>query len=543
MTASTCLNRLTFTGRVDAVFIYIINIGPSEQKTVMLVFALVITFSLFQKYLRRFYGFQEVDPAGRRKRSLSSKLKDMQSFFGLNQTGNLDSYTLAVMQTPRCGVPDVHDYVHSQGNRWTKNVLTYSVGRYTSDLPASTVDSLIASALDMWAKVSPLRFIRSFSQQADIMVEFGSNEHGDSFPFDGPKGTLAHAFDPGEGIGGDVHFDEDELWTAGFNSSASDCQTEGTSHQSQAGFDSYLEKFVGEMWDVGENGVLLQGVFDNDRVLPVTCLSPTPGFNLYLVAAHEFGHALGLRHSQNPESLMYPTYRARKTHNLLSSEDIMNINVIYEPSIKRPYYYPRLSWSYPFKPWYAGSYFPMAVKEKCSPGLSFDSVTTLGEAIFFFKGGYLWIKHNNKNDVKEGPIYNFMPKISSKIDAAYWLPQRSAAYLISGTDTDSSARSSYWTVKGSQVKGRDKNISSFGFPAWVQQVDAAAHIHRTVHTLFFTQHLYWKYNEHRKAMEDSYPRNISDDFPGINKPISAAVYKHGFLHLFLGAEVCKYDIK
>uniref|UniRef100_A0A4W4DPA4 Peptidase metallopeptidase domain-containing protein n=1 Tax=Electrophorus electricus TaxID=8005 RepID=A0A4W4DPA4_ELEEL len=412
----------------------------------------LITFSLFQKYLRRFYGFQEVDPAGRRKRSLSSKLKDMQSFFGLNQTGNLDSYTLAVMQTPRCGVPDVHDYVHSQGNRWTKNVLTY---RYTSDLPASTVDSLIASALDMWAKVSPLRFIRSFSQQADIMVEFGSNEHGDSFPFDGPKGTLAHAFDPGEGIGGDVHFDEDELWTA--------------------------------------------------------------GFNLYLVAAHEFGHALGLRHSQNPESLMYPTYRARKTHNLLSSEDIMNINVIYG--------------IYPFKPWYAGSYFPMAVKEKCSPGLSFDSVTTLGEAIFFFKGGYLWIKHNNKNDVKEGPIYNFMPKISSKIDAAYWLPQRSAAYLISGTDTDSSAR------------GRDKNISSFGFPAWVQQVDAAAHIHRTVHTLFFTQHLYWKYNEHRKAMEDSYPRNISDDFPGINKPISAAVYKHGFLHLFLGAEVCKYDIK
>uniref|UniRef100_A0A4W4DPZ8 Peptidase metallopeptidase domain-containing protein n=1 Tax=Electrophorus electricus TaxID=8005 RepID=A0A4W4DPZ8_ELEEL len=233
---------------------------------VVLLVLPLITFSLFQKYLRRFYGFQEVDPAGRRKRSLSSKLKDMQSFFGLNQTGNLDSYTLAVMQTPRCGVPDVHDYVHSQGNRWTKNVLTYSVGRYTSDLPASTVDSLIASALDMWAKVSPLRFIRSFSQQADIMVEF---EHGDSFPFDGPKGTLAHAFDPGEGIGGDVHFDEDELWTAGFNSSASD------------------------------------------------------------FAAHEFGHALGLRHSQNPESLMYPTYRARKTHNLLSSEDIMNINVIY----------------------------------------------------------------------------------------------------------------------------------------------------------------------------------------------------------------------
>ncbi|GAA6109642.1 matrix metalloproteinase-20-like [Tachysurus ichikawai] len=431
---------------------------------------------LAAKYIERFYSFQK-GPPGHKKRShpsFSSKLKDMQSFFGLDQTGSLDTETLDEMKRPRCGVPDIEEYVYNRGNRWKKNVITYNIGKYTNDLPVSTVDSLIGAALDVWANASPLRFFRSSSQQADIMVEFGSKYHGDNYPFDGPKGTLAHAFDPGEGVGGDVHFDDDELWTA-----------------------------------------------------------DSRGFSLYLVAAHEFGHSLGLKHSQNPQSLMYPTYRKRQPQNMLSSEDILNINALYGPSITSSYY-PRLNWNHPFKSWYTGYYYPRAVKDKCNPDLSFDSVTNVGTSIFFFKGRYLWIR-DNKHGIKEGPINTFIPKINSSIDAAYWLGKNSTTFLFRG--------SSYWTVKDSRIKGLRQKISSFHFPASVSHIDAAVYIPNTGHILFFTLDHYWRYDVRRKAMDKSNSHIIAEDFPGIKTPISAALYKHGFIHFFVGAEVYKYDVK
>ncbi|KAG9491347.1 hypothetical protein GDO78_000051 [Eleutherodactylus coqui] len=197
----------------------------------------------------------------------------MQKFFSMKVTGKLDTATMNMMKTPRCGMPDVAAYsTFPRRPRWQKTSITYRIVNYTPDLPASVVDDSIQRAFNVWSQVTPLRFTKVNNREADILIQFSARGHGDQFPFDGPNGVLAHAYAPGPRIGGDAHFDEDERWTNTF----------------------YL------------------------------------GFNLFLVAAHEFGHSLGLDHSTDRRALMFPNYRYVDTNNFrLSRDDINGIQSLY----------------------------------------------------------------------------------------------------------------------------------------------------------------------------------------------------------------------
>ncbi|XP_069828071.1 matrix metalloproteinase-20-like [Dendropsophus ebraccatus] len=391
----------------------------------------------------------------------SRKIKKMQEFFGLQVTGKLDYSTMAVMNKPRCGMPDVANYHVFPGEpKWKKSTLTYRIEKYTASMSKLDVDRAIDMGLRAWSEATPLSFVKTNQGEADIMISFESGDHGDSYPFDGPRGTLAHAFAPGEGLGGDTHFDNAERWTTGTN-----------------------------------------------------------GFNLFTVAAHEFGHALGLGHSSDPSALMYPTYKYQHpTGFRLPKDDVKGIQALY--GTKRT---GQKTSGTPESP--SPAY--------CNPNLSFDAVTAIGNELLFFKDRSFWRRQTQLAAIRPNSIAASFPQLMSNVDAAYEVPDRGTAYFFKGPH--------YWTTRGLQILGPPRLIHDFGLPSTVQKIDAAVHLKDSKKTLFFVGEDFYSYDEANRIMDREYPKSIDDEFSGVEGNVDAAVEVNGYIYFFSGPNAYKYD--
>ena len=261
------------------------GVGGSEKDIVEL-----------QKFLQRFgylkanleptapyYGARALEApepkVGKFDEATETALRNYQKFHQLPITGELDEATIAEMQKPRCGFPDnpqiagFQQFV-AQGNRWDRTNLTYRIVNFTPDLTQAEIRAAMREALNLWSAVTRLTFTE-VTGNADILISFVTGDHGDGNSFDGVGRVLAHAFYPppnGGDIAGDAHFDDAETWTVN---------------------------------------------------IPV----PSGRIDLVTVAAHEFGHSLGLAHSSVSGALMFPTYSG--PHRFLAQDDIDGIQSIY----------------------------------------------------------------------------------------------------------------------------------------------------------------------------------------------------------------------
>ncbi|KAF1861849.1 hypothetical protein Lal_00026319 [Lupinus albus] len=225
-----------------------------------------------------------------------SAIKTYQKFFNLDVTGILDNKTLNQMTLPRCVVPDlnlVYDLNSETNVSWPQGIRWFPNGTSTNHLtygflPQSKIphhfQKVFIDAFNRWSeaiaelKLAKLNFTKTNYKTSDIKIGFYFLDNS----VENVVGGTIMRYEKGFGgkIVGDIRLDASKYWVL-----------------------------------PGDNGTWSWK--DGD-------------FDLGTVAMHQIGHILGLSHSSNVKSVMYPSILTENEIKVeLIANDKSNIQNVY----------------------------------------------------------------------------------------------------------------------------------------------------------------------------------------------------------------------
>ncbi|CAH6776785.1 matrix metalloproteinase-9 isoform X1 [Phodopus roborovskii] len=284
---------------------------------------------------------------------------------------------------------------------------------------------------------------------------------------------------------------------------------------------------------------------------------PDQGYSLFLVAAHEFGHALGLDHSSVPEALMYPMYRFLEG-SPLHEDDVRGIQHLYGPGPKPdprppattttepqpaapptlcptvpPTAYPTTAGptgppaAGPTGPPTAGPTGPPAAgptgpptagpSEAVTMSLSpadnpcnvdiFDAIAEIQGSLYFFKDGRYWKFLNRRGSPLQGPflIARTWPALPAKLDSAFEDPQSKKIFFFSGRQV--------WVYTGESVLG-PRRLDKLGLGSEVTQISGL--LPRSGgKALLFSRERVWRFDLKTQRVDPQSVTRLDRMFPGV----------------------------
>ncbi|XP_034732504.1 matrix metalloproteinase-9 isoform X1 [Etheostoma cragini] len=244
---------------------------------------------------------------------------------------------------------------------------------------------------------------------------------------------------------------------------------------------------------------------------------PDQGYSLFLVAAHEFGHALGLDHSNIRDALMYPMYSYMKDFSL-HEDDIEGIQYLYGrktgPDPTPPQPNTPTTTPYPDPDETDATDEPTTTttrpvdptKDACKL-TKFDTITVIEGELHFFKDGYFWKMSKGGDEKVKGPfpVSERWPALPAVIDSAFENILARKLYFFSGTQ--------FWVYTGKSVLG-PRSIEKLGLPDSVQKVEGALQRGKGK-VLLFSGENYWRLDEKAQKIDKGYPKYTDLAFGGV----------------------------